>query len=126
MKNFGYTISRDRQLDYDSMQREVYSALLREEPSVNGCISCGTCAATCSAGQFTDFSLRRSILLLRRGEDAEVLKNIDKCMLCGKCQIACPMGVNTRNVLFILQKMAENKNDAAVTNAQKTLRTACY
>jgi heterodisulfide reductase subunit C len=107
--NFGYTISIDRQIDYDHLQRDIYADLKALEPSVNACISCGTCAATCSAAQFTDFSLRRYILLLRRGEHEEVAKNIDKCMLCGKCQLVCPMDVNTRNVVHSIQKIL-NKN----------------
>ena len=103
--DFGYTISRDRQIDYDSLPREIYRKLKTIEPSVDACISCGTCAATCSSAQFTNFSLRRYILLLRRGEHKEVVENIDKCMLCGKCQLVCPMGVNTRNVVHSIQKI---------------------
>jgi len=108
MKDFGYTISHDRQIDYDALPKDIYRRLQDMEPSVNACISCGTCAATCSAAQFTGFSLRKYILLLRRGEHKEVLENIDKCMLCGKCQLVCPMGVNTRNVVFSIQKILNN------------------
>jgi heterodisulfide reductase subunit C len=108
VKNFGYTISRDRQIDYDLTDRKVYQQLQVWEPSVNACISCGTCAATCSAARFTDFSLRKFILLLRRGQNTDVLANIDKCMLCGKCQMACPMGVNTRNVILGIQHIAQS------------------
>ena len=106
MKDFGYSISRDRQIDYDLTSRHVYQKLREWEPTVNACISCGTCAATCSAAQFTSFSLRKFILLLRRGQNQEVFDNIDKCMLCGKCQMACPMGVNTRNVVLGIQHLA--------------------
>jgi heterodisulfide reductase subunit C len=108
MKNFGYTINHDRQIDYDALPRHIYQELKKMEPSVNACISCGTCAATCSAGQFTDYSLRKYILLLRRGSDLEVVQNIDKCMLCGKCLLVCPMGVNTRNVIQSIQKIIKN------------------
>jgi heterodisulfide reductase subunit C len=105
--NFGYTISRDRQIDYDKLSRNIYNQLKLTEPSVDACINCGTCAATCSAAQFTDFSLRKFILLLRRGDTQEVVNNIDKCMLCGKCQLACPMGVNTRNLIYSVQQIIE-------------------
>lgn len=109
IKNFGYTIHRDRQIDYDTLSRLPYQNLVHVEPSVNACISCGTCAATCSAAQFTDFSLRRLILLLRRGENKEIKASANKCMLCGKCQIICPMGVNTRNVLLTIQELFANQ-----------------
>jgi heterodisulfide reductase subunit C len=108
-KDFGYRISRDRQIDYDSLSRAMYNELKKAEPSVEACISCGTCAATCTAAQFTDFSLRRYILLLRRGDSTEVIQNIDKCMLCGKCQLVCPMGVNTRAVIYTIQKIMGEK-----------------
>ena len=107
MKDFGYNINRDRQLNYDTLQRRIYPALRILEPSVDACISCGTCAATCSAAQFTTFSLRKYILLLRRGDESEVIQNIDKCMFCGKCQLLCPMSVNTRNVIYSIQKIKE-------------------
>jgi heterodisulfide reductase subunit C len=108
-KNFGYTIHHDRQIDYDSLSRAAYQKLLDMEPSVKACISCGTCAATCSAAQYTDFSLRRLVLLLRRGESNEIKTTANKCMLCGKCQIACPMGVNTRNLLLSIQELFANQ-----------------
>jgi heterodisulfide reductase subunit C len=107
MINFGYRINQDRQIDYDALSKDLYQEVKAMEPSVSGCISCGTCAATCSAAQFTNFSLRRMILLLRRGDTLEVLQNVDKCMLCGKCQLVCPMGVNTRNLIFSIQKVIE-------------------
>ncbi|HEX2934514.1 MAG TPA: 4Fe-4S dicluster domain-containing protein [Bacteroidales bacterium] len=106
--DFGYTINRDRQIDYDALSRDFYKALIEKEPSVKACISCGTCAATCSAGQFTDYSLRRMILMIRRGDLKDVKTTAPKCMLCGKCQLACPMGVNTRNLIFSLMELLEN------------------
>jgi heterodisulfide reductase subunit C len=108
VKDFGYTISRDRQIDYDALSRDFYNAIQVKEPTIKACISCGTCAATCSAGQFTDYSLRRMILFLRRGEIKEVALAANKCMLCGKCQLVCPMGVNTRNLIFSIQELLES------------------
>lgn len=108
-KNFGYTIHRDRQIDYDNLSRVPYNELTKQEPSVKACISCGTCAATCTAAQFTDFSFRKMILLLRRGENKEIKTTVNKCMLCGKCQIICPMGVNTRNAILTIQEIFTNQ-----------------
>jgi len=122
MKDFGYSISHDRQIDYDALPKTIYKKLQKMEPSVNACISCGTCAATCSAGQFTDFSLRKYILLLRRGYEKEVMKNIDKCMFCGKCMLACPIGVNTRNVIQSIQIIIDHskagKSDVSAANVK--------
>jgi heterodisulfide reductase subunit C len=104
VRDFGYTIKRDRQIDYDANNHAVYKTVSAAEPTLNFCISCGTCAATCSASLFTDFSLRRIILLLRRGETQNMQKEIAKCMLCGKCQLECPRNVSTRNLIIQISK----------------------
>ncbi len=102
--NFGYSITPDRQIDFDANDRGICKRVALAEPSLNLCISCGTCASTCSAAIFTDFSLRQVILLLRRGETQDLEKAISKCMLCGKCQLVCPRNVNTRNLVIQISK----------------------
>jgi heterodisulfide reductase subunit C len=104
MINWGFQIQKDRQIDFDQNNRDIAAEVAELEPSINLCISCGTCSATCSAGQFTDFSLRRIILLVKRGELEGLETEISKCMLCGKCQLACPRSVNTRNVILQISK----------------------
>ncbi|NJO70441.1 MAG: (4Fe-4S)-binding protein [Bacteroidetes bacterium] len=80
MPDFGFKISKDRQINYDDNSRSLFMEVAAFEPSVYSCISCGTCSATCSAAQFTTYSLHKIILLLKRGEDKEVISNISKCM----------------------------------------------
>jgi len=109
-KNFGYTVTRDRQIDFDGNNHDICKIVAKAEPTLNLCISCGSCAATCTAGQFTDFSLRQVILLLRRGETKDLDKEVSKCMLCGKCQLVCPRNVSTRNLIIQISKaLCENK-----------------
>lgn len=103
-KNFGYSVTRDRQIDFDANNHDICKIVAKAEPTLNLCISCGTCAATCTAGQFTDFSLRQVILLLRRGETKGLEKEVSKCMLCGKCKLVCPRNVNTRNLVIQISK----------------------
>lgn len=107
MKNFGYTLSEDRQIDYDKNDKKVLAYVKTHEPSFNICISCGTCTATCSAAQFTNFNIRHLYTLLKRGEVTNIKKEIAKCMLCGKCLLACPHGVNTRNVIIKINQAIE-------------------
>ncbi|MCL2028332.1 MAG: 4Fe-4S dicluster domain-containing protein [Bacteroidales bacterium] len=104
MINFGYQRNESATLDLDTTHSELYKKLLDKEPSAATCISCGTCAATCSAGQFTDFNLRKIMLLCKRGDMQSFKPIINRCMVCGKCQLACPKGVNTRNIVLILNK----------------------
>jgi heterodisulfide reductase subunit C len=102
--NFGYAITPDRQIDFDANSHDICQKVAAAEPTLNLCISCGTFSATCTAAQFTDFSLRRVILLLRRGETKGLDKEVAKCMLCGKCQLVCPRNVSTRNLVIQIGK----------------------
>ena len=106
MIDFGYRKNESLvlDLDRDAGRFDLYQKLLRAEPSVASCISCGTCTATCSAGQFTEFNLRKIILLCKRGDTQTLPSVIHRCMVCGKCQFACPKGVNTRNIVLFLSK----------------------
>jgi heterodisulfide reductase subunit C len=101
---FGYSVNKDRQIDFDRNNKEFLRKIVAAEPSIDLCISCGTCAATCTAAQYTDFSLRRTILLVRRAETNDLARETAKCMLCGKCQIACPRGVSTRNLILQIRR----------------------
>lgn len=114
MEKFGYTISKGRQIDYDSNDRRIAEFILEREPSFNICIECGCCSATCTAGSFTKFSLREFNILIKRGENELVRQNIKKCMLCGKCTLVCPRGVNTRNVITLAKQAFQKTESYAV------------
>jgi heterodisulfide reductase subunit B len=114
MDKFGFSISKGRQIDYDSNDRSIAEYIAANEPTFRVCIECGCCSATCTTGSFTRFSLREINILLKRGENDTVRKNISKCMLCGKCQLVCPRGVNTRNVITLAMKAFENNQKYAV------------
>jgi heterodisulfide reductase subunit C len=104
MEKFGYTISKGRQIDYDSNNRMIADYIYENEPSFRACIECGGCSSTCTTGSFTRFSLRELNILIKRGENEQVMQTIKKCMLCGKCTLVCPRGVNTRNVVTLARQ----------------------
>ena len=104
MSKFGFHLQKDHQIDYDNADRRVAIRVAALEPTFNLCINCGTCAATCSAAQFTDFSFRKICTLVKRGLTNEVKEQLNHCMMCGKCQLACPRGVNTRNIILHLKE----------------------
>jgi len=107
MKNFGYSLMADESIDFDRNNRRVAAYLEAHEPSVNLCIGCGSCTATCSTGHFTDLNIRRVHTLIRRGETGRIRSAITKCMFCGKCQLVCPRGVNLRNVILTINRAIE-------------------
>ena len=104
--DFGYSISQSQIINLDKASTDIAAQVLRHEPSFATCIGCGTCTATCSAGRFTPFGLRSLQLMVMRGQTATVRKEAEKCMLCGKCQMLCPRGVNTRNVLLAIHRFS--------------------
>jgi len=105
--NFGYSISQSSKIDMDETSRDIAEQILRYEPSSAACIGCGTCMVTCSAGRFTSLNLRHLMLMMRRGQTNQLYVEAEKCMLCGKCQMLCPRGVNTRNVILAIHKYSK-------------------
>jgi len=106
--NWGYKVQTDNQIDFDKNSRGLMLQILNIEPTFGNCIACGSCAGTCSAGNFTNFSLQRLNVQISRGETAKVASEIEKCMLCGKCTLVCPRGINTRNVIMAIKRVVQN------------------
>jgi heterodisulfide reductase subunit C len=104
MKDFGFSVIKQRSIDFDQFDGRLLNEILQLEPSFKVCISCGGCTATCSAGDLISFNVRQMNLLLRRGEIAGLDSEIKKCMLCGKCMLVCPRGINIRNVIMLIKK----------------------
>jgi heterodisulfide reductase subunit C len=114
MEKFGFTILKERHIDYDANDKSIAEYISENEPSFRLCIECGCCAATCTTGAFTRFSLRELQIFLKRGENDYVRDNIRKCMLCGKCTLVCPRGVNTRNVITLAKAAFQKTEKHAV------------
>ena len=115
MNKFGFTISKGRQIDYESNNRDVADYIFEKEPSFRLCIECGGCSATCTTGNFTEFSLRELFILIKRGEKmTRSDSKLKKCMLCGKCTLVCPRGVNTRNIIVLAKKAFQKTDEYAI------------
>ncbi len=114
MGKFGFTILKERHIDYDANDKSIAEFIAENEPSFRLCIECGCCSATCTTGTFTKFSLRELQIFLKRGENDYVRENISKCMLCGKCTLVCPRGVNTRNVITLAKTAFQKTEKYAV------------
>lgn len=104
MIEFGYGISAPRGINMDRNDLGVAKKVTRQIPALEACLGCGACAAVCTAAGHTDFSLRKAHTLLRRGEFAGVHAMLNKCMLCGKCRMVCPRGINTRAVVMAAKR----------------------
>ena len=104
MPQFGFSISQPRAVNLDTNDLVPAERILREVPELWSCIACGSCTATCTAGNLTKFNVRKLQTLVRRGEYAGVRKELEKCMLCGKCRLVCPRGINIRGLVQKLKK----------------------
>jgi Fe-S oxidoreductase len=54
-------------------------------------------------------SVRKVLLGLQRGRMQEVEKMLSNCMLCGKCTMVCPRGINTRRLILNVCRLYANE-----------------
>ena len=101
INKFGFAVNKSRLIDYDKGDQRVRKYITDREPSFKLCFSCGGCTAGCTAGSHVTVNLRRINVFIRRGELAPIKEEVTRCMLCGKCLLICPRGVNTRTVMAL-------------------------
>lgn len=107
MSKFSYgALAKSRMVNLDTNDMRIASELTTIIDDLNTCIACGQCSSTCTAGAFTDFNFRRLHTFVRRGEYHNMKSEAEKCMLCGKCIIVCPRGINTRKVILTIRKLS--------------------
>ena len=109
MVNFGFQINQGRTINLD-VNRVQLKQLEEAVETFRRCICCGTCTATCSAAQFTDFNIRKIHTAFLSGIFDKLADSLKSCMLCGKCTLVCPRGVNIRLLVINLRKIL-NEND---------------
>ena len=102
--NFGYGISRPRVIDMDNNDLHKSRSVIAEMPELQACIGCGSCTASCTAEGIVDFNFRKLHTLVRRGEYRGLYDELSKCMLCGKCRLVCPRGINTRGLVMLIKR----------------------
>ena len=110
MRKFGFSISQARSIDLDQVDFSRLDELKSIVPSFMVCINCGACTATCSAQQFSDFNIRKIKTLYMQGQYDDLAKQLEKCMLCGKCTLVCPREVNLRNSIVNMRRILTKKN----------------
>ena len=113
MTDFGFKLSPSSAIDLDKVDLSLYRRLAELEPDLRICMACGSCSAACTAAPFTGMSVRKVILALQRGKEKEAAKMLSGCMLCGKCTMVCPRGINTRHLILSLCRIygAETKEE---------------
>lgn len=72
---------------------------------IYGCIQCGVCTGACPLSTYGSQNPRRIIALIREGLKDAALNALERCFLCGQCQVFCPKGVDIREVLLKLREV---------------------
>ena len=106
MMDFGFSLAPSSAINLDTVDLSRYRKLLELEPDARICMGCGSCSATCTGAPFSGMSVRKVILGLQRGQDREVDRMLSACMLCGKCTMVCPRGINTRHLILSLCRIS--------------------
>lgn len=100
--DFGFKISPSSAINLDTTDLSLYSRLIEMEPDARICMACGSCSATCTAAGHSTMSIRKVLLDIQRGRNREAAAKLSRCMLCGKCTMVCPRGINTRHIVLSL------------------------
>lgn len=76
--------------------------------TLNLCIQCGTCTASCPSGRLTAFRIRKIYRMAQLGLKDDVLSadELWHCTTCYNCYERCPRGVQTVDIVFTLRNMA--------------------
>ncbi|MCK9304382.1 MAG: 4Fe-4S dicluster domain-containing protein [Bacteroidales bacterium] len=107
MEEFGFKISKSTRIDLDSACQSLYNQIASKVPDIRTCINCGSCSASCTAATFRRTSFRGAILHINRGFDKKAVEFLKSCMLCGKCFLVCPRGIDTRNIILEIIRSEE-------------------
>lgn len=111
MNMFGYRLSPSSAIDMDKVNRRLFDQLCSIEPTARYCMACGSCSATCTCSEYTGMSIRKVLLCLQRGKTDDAVRMMSACMLCGKCTMVCPRGVNTRRIVLTLDRIYNKEED---------------
>ena len=105
--DFGFSLSPSSAVNLDRTDMSLYEMLCDREPTARTCIGCGSCSATCTVSAISGMSVRKVLLGIQRGQYREVEKTLSHCMLCGKCTMVCPRGVNLRQLIINMRQILD-------------------
>ena len=109
--DFGFNLQPSSAVNLDKVDLELYRRLLSTDPDAATCMSCGSCSATCTSSEWSGMSVRKVLNALQRGSVNDARNMLSACMLCGKCTMVCPRGINTRHVILMLCRIMDDKEE---------------
>ncbi|MBN1764378.1 MAG: 4Fe-4S dicluster domain-containing protein [Sedimentisphaerales bacterium] len=90
--------------------RHVYE--LPQGKSIDKCIQCGTCSASCPTSSAMEYGPREIIAALRAGVLEKVLKSntVWLCASCYSCSVRCPAKIPFTDVMYELKRLGVKHN----------------
>jgi Fe-S oxidoreductase len=75
------------------------------------CSSCGICIDTCQMNTSLGINNIQSAYLLKAiRNDLEISEIADNCLLCGRCEAKCPVGIELSPIRMIQRRRADEEN----------------
>ncbi len=90
-----------------SFSKEIANLLYATEGNpINTCIQCGTCAGTCPAVEFMDYTPRKLIGMIGADLREEVMSSNTfwSCASCYHCTVRCPAGIDIADLMYGLKR----------------------
>lgn len=97
-----------------SFSEEIANLLYATEGNpIDTCIQCGTCAGTCPAADFMDYTPRLLIGMINANLKEEVLGSNTywSCSSCYHCTVRCPAGINITDLMYALKRYSMWKKE---------------
>jgi heterodisulfide reductase subunit C len=75
------------------------------------CMACGTCSSGCPMTGVEGFDPRKIVRMVLMGQDEELISSKLPwiCTMCGKCEYACPMGINIVSIIRTARGMVDRE-----------------
>ena len=92
--------------------------------SINLCIQCGTCSASCPSASRMDHTPREVIAMARAGMREEVLSSNSMwlCASCYLCTVRCPRGIKITDLMHALECLSARER----LSSPRTLTPTMY
>ncbi|MFH1295767.1 MAG: (Fe-S)-binding protein [Bacteroidota bacterium] len=83
------------------------------EVEIGACSRCGVCIDVCQLGSAAHIHDIQAVNFLRSVRDEQVNRDIVlRCLVCGRCQETCPVGINADNIRLIERNKFSGSHDS--------------
>lgn len=79
---------------------------------IGACSRCGVCIDVCQLGSAAHIHDIQAIYFIRSVREEQVSRDVAlRCLVCGRCQEACPVGIHADNIRLIERNLFSGRHD---------------